>query len=151
MLNKKDTTPMVDLSNLSINAKPVQPKVKTRSSKAVVATVNGHKIIKKDADAYLSKIKQVTADDILRVSQTYLVPENLSIGLMAPEGEKINLETDVVMSLFKTTPPKSQPQENLTDQTETATEMHDIGTGTDGVEGMKRGIDFIEEKTLTYN
>ena len=42
-----------------------------------------------NADAYLSKIKQVTADDILRVSQTYLVPENLSIGLMAPEGEKI--------------------------------------------------------------
>ena len=82
-----------------------------------------------NADAYLSKIKQVTADDILRVSQTYLVPENLSIGLMVPEGEKINLETDVVMSLFKTTPPKSQPQENLTDQTETATEMHVLKNG----------------------
>ena len=82
-----------------------------------------------NADAYLAKIKQVTADDILRVSQTYLVPENLSIGLMAPEGEKINLETDVVMSLFKTTPPKSQPQENLSARTESTTEMHVLKNG----------------------
>jgi len=82
-----------------------------------------------NADAYLSKIKQVTADDILRVSQTYLVPENLSIGLMAPEGEKISLETDWVMSLFKTTPPKSQPRENLSARTENTTEMHVLKNG----------------------
>ncbi len=82
-----------------------------------------------NADAYLSKIKQVTADDILRVSQTYLVPENLSIGLMAPEGEKINLETDAVSSLFKITPPKSQPQEKLSARTENTTEMHVLNNG----------------------
>lgn len=82
-----------------------------------------------NADAYLSKIKQVTADDILRVSQTYLVPENLSIGLMAPEGEKINLETDMVMSLFKGTPPKAQPQEKLSARTENTTEIHVLKNG----------------------
>ncbi len=75
-----------------------------------------------NADAYLSKIKQVTADDILRVSQTYLRPENLSIGLMAPEGEKIDLETDVVMSLFKGPSLKGRPQENLSARTENTTE-----------------------------
>jgi len=82
-----------------------------------------------NADAYLSKIKQVTADDILRVSQTYLVPENLSIGLMAPEGEKINLETNVVMSLFKGTPPQAQPQENLSAQMKNTTEMYVLKNG----------------------
>jgi len=56
MMNKKDTTPnMVDLSRLDVNAKPQVRKPKTRSSKAVVATVNGTKIIKKNADAYLKK------------------------------------------------------------------------------------------------
>lgn len=56
MLSEKDTSPsMVDLSNLNINAKskPVQNIPKTRSDKAVVATVNGHKILKKEADAHL--------------------------------------------------------------------------------------------------
>jgi len=61
MLNEKDTTPsMVNLSNLNINGKPtpVQQEIKTRSSKAVVATVNGIKILKKEADAHLKKRTQ---------------------------------------------------------------------------------------------
>ena len=61
MLNEKDTSPsMVNLSNLNINGKdkPVQNVPKTRSSKAVVATVNGHKILKKEADAHLKKRTQ---------------------------------------------------------------------------------------------
>ena len=61
MLNEKDTSPsMVNLSNLNINgkAKPVQNVPKTRSSKAVVATVNGHEILKKEADDHLKKRTQ---------------------------------------------------------------------------------------------
>jgi len=61
MLNEKDTSPsMVNLSNLNINAKPkpVEKVKKTRSSKAVVATINGHKILKKEADAHLKKRTQ---------------------------------------------------------------------------------------------
>ena len=61
MLNEKDTSPsMVNLSNLNINgkAKPVQNVPKTRSSKAVVATINGHKILKKEVDAHLKKRTQ---------------------------------------------------------------------------------------------
>lgn len=61
MLNEKDTSPsMVNLSNLNINgkAKPVQNVPKTRSSKAVVATINGHKILKKEADDHLKKRTQ---------------------------------------------------------------------------------------------
>ncbi len=87
MLNKKDTTPIVDLSNLNVNAKakPVQPpKVKTRSSKAVVATVNGHKIIKKDADAYLKKRTQgkVTNFDLLPKKQRTRLLREMSISTL---------------------------------------------------------------------
>ena len=82
-----------------------------------------------NADAYLSKIKQVTAEDILRVSQAYLRPENLSIGLMAPEGEQINLEKDVVISLFNGAPYKAPSQEKMSTRIENATEMHTLKNG----------------------
>ena len=93
MLNKKETTPMVDLSNLNINAKPVQPKVKTRSSKAVVATVNGHKIIKKDADAYLKKRTQgkVKNFDILPKKQRVRLLQEMSISTLASDAAKKEL------------------------------------------------------------
>jgi len=93
MLNKKETTPMVDLSNLNVNAKPVQPKVKTRSSKAVVATVNGHKIIKKDADAYLkNRTKgQVTNFDLLPKKQRVRLLQEMSISTLASDAAKKDL------------------------------------------------------------
>ena len=82
-----------------------------------------------NADDYLSKIKQVTADDILRVSKAYLRPENLSIGIMAPEGEKINLETEVVMSLFSVTPQKGRPQKKKSPPAGNTTELHTLKNG----------------------
>jgi hypothetical protein len=58
MMGKDDSSQMVDLSSLNLDAKPrpVAPKApKTRSKKTVIATINKHKIRKKDADAYLSE------------------------------------------------------------------------------------------------
>jgi len=89
LMNKKDTTPgMVDLSTLSVNGKPrpvAQAPVKTRSSKAVVATVNGHKIIKKDADSYLSKRTngQVKNFDILPKKQRIRLVQEMSVADVA--------------------------------------------------------------------
>jgi len=93
MLNKKETTPMVDLSNLNVNAKPVQRKVKTRSSKAVVAIVNGHKIIKKDADAYLkNRTKgQVKNFDLLPKKQRIRLLQEMSISALASDAAKKEL------------------------------------------------------------
>ena len=94
MMNKKDTTSgMVDLSNLNVNAKPVQPQVKTRSSKAVVATVNGHKIIKKDADAYLAKRTQgqVKNFDILPKEQRIRLLREMSVADVASDTAKKEL------------------------------------------------------------
>jgi hypothetical protein len=109
VLNKKDTTPMVDLSNLNVNGKPkpMSNAVKTRSSKAVVATVNGYKIIKKDADAYLRKRTQgkVTNFDLLPKKQRTRLLQEMSISLLASdaankelsEQEKLAISTRVWM------------------------------------------------------
>jgi len=98
VLNKKDTTPIVDLSNLNINAKPkpVQNTVKTRSSKAVVATVNGHKIIKKEADKYLKTRTQgkVTNFDLLPKKQRIRLLQEMSISTLASDAAKKGLSQE---------------------------------------------------------
>jgi len=93
MLNKKETTPMVDLSNLNVNAKPAQPIIKTRSSRAVVAIVNGHKIIKKDADTYLKERTKgrVNNFDILPKKQRIRLLQELSIPTLASDAAKREL------------------------------------------------------------
>ena len=95
MLNKKETTPMVDLSNLNVNAKPkpVPSAVKTRSSKAVVATVNDHKIIKKDADAYLKKRTQgkVKNFDLLPKKQRIRLLQEMSISTLVSDAAEKEL------------------------------------------------------------
>jgi hypothetical protein len=99
MMNKKETTPaMVDLSNLSVNGKPrraPQAPVKTRSSKAVVATVNGHKIIKKDADAYLAKRTngQVKNFDLLPKKQRTRLVQEMSVADIAYDMAEKELTT----------------------------------------------------------
>lgn len=69
MLNKPEASGsgMVDLGGINLDgkAKPLQPK--TRSGKTVIATVNGTKIIKKDADAYLKQRTQGKVDDFDRL------------------------------------------------------------------------------------
>ena len=89
-MSKKDQAPgMVDLSTLSLNGKPrsIQPKVKTRSSKAVVATVNGRKIIKKDADAYIAKRTngQVKNFDLLPNKQRIRLIQEMSVADVAAD------------------------------------------------------------------
>ena len=96
MLNKKDTsTGMVDLSNLNVNAKPkrIYKKRKTRSKKTVVATVNGHKIIKKDADAFLKKITRgkVKNFDLLPNKQRKRLLKEMSMPLVAGDVAKKEL------------------------------------------------------------
>lgn len=57
MMSADEPVSMVDLGNINLNAKPkVQPlKKKKRGKSATVAWVNKHKILKKEADVYLSK------------------------------------------------------------------------------------------------
>lgn len=60
LMNTKESSSVVDLGNINLNAKrkPKKPQLKHHSKKAVIATINGHKVLKKDADAYLAQRTQ---------------------------------------------------------------------------------------------
>ncbi|MBW1911791.1 MAG: insulinase family protein [Deltaproteobacteria bacterium] len=53
-----------------------------------------------NADKYLEQLRKVTADDIMDVAARYLRPENLSAGIMAPEGSRVNLSEQRIMEVF---------------------------------------------------
>jgi len=94
LLKKKEEMPsMVNLNGLDLNgkAKPIVPK--TRSSKAVIATVNGHKIIKKEADSYLKQRTKgkVTDFDLLPKEQRLALVKELSLPILLTEEAKKGL------------------------------------------------------------
>lgn len=91
MVHEKDTTPgMVDLSRLDM---PMAGPVKSRSSRAVIATVNGHKIRKKEADAYIrSRTKgKITDFDALPKDQQLRLVKELSLPLLMASHAKKEL------------------------------------------------------------
>lgn len=98
MLNKKDTSSMVDLSNIDLNAKPrpVKKVRKTRSSKAVVATINGHKILKKEADAHLKKRTQgkVSNFDHLPKKQRLRLIQEMALPILALDSAQKELSVE---------------------------------------------------------
>jgi hypothetical protein len=106
MLNEKDTSPsMVNFGNLDINGKPkpVQKVRKTRSSKAVVATVNGHKILKKEADDHLKKRTQgkMSNFDLLPKKQRLRLIQEMSLPVIALDTAKKELsakEKEAILS-----------------------------------------------------
>jgi len=104
MLNKKDEIPsMVNLNGLGLSGKPKPVMPKTRPSNAVVATVNGHKIIKKEVDRYLSdrtkgKVKNF---DLLPKKQQMALVKEVSLPLLLAEGAEKGLskmEKEAVLS-----------------------------------------------------
>ncbi|MEA3433494.1 MAG: hypothetical protein U9R13_02840 [Campylobacterota bacterium] len=105
MLNEKDTSPsMVNLSNLNINgkAKPVQNVPKTRSSKAVVATVNGLKILKKEADAHLKKRTQgkMSNFDHLPEKQRLRLIQEMALPLLASDSAQKELSDEEKKAVY---------------------------------------------------
>lgn len=106
MMGKDDSSQMVDLSGLNLDAKPrpvVAKAPKTRSKKTVVATINAHKIRKKDADAYLSertKGKVANFDRLAKAQQKRLIYE-LAFPILALEIAKKELtaiEKETIMA-----------------------------------------------------
>lgn len=95
ILNEKETSSMVDLGNINLNGKekPVQQATKVRSSTAVIATVNGHKIIKKQADDYLKKRTQgkVSNFDVIAPEQQKRLVYELSLPLLVLDAAKKEL------------------------------------------------------------
>jgi len=95
MLNKKDTSSMVDLSSINLNGKPkpVEKVKKTRSAEAVVATVSGHEILKKEADAYLKKRTQrkMSNFDHLPKEQRLRLIQEMSLPILASDSAQKEL------------------------------------------------------------
>ncbi len=100
MLKTKETSGMVNLGNINLDAKPKQPK--TRSSKAVIATVNGHKIIKKEADSYLDQRTQgkVTNFDHLPPEQRSRLIQELALPMMVLDAAQKELSEEEKQAVY---------------------------------------------------
>jgi len=101
MLNTKETSGMVDLGNINLNANTKSIQSKSRSGKTVIATVNGQKIIKKDADSYLKQRTQgkVTNFDQLPPEQRTRLIQELALPVIvldAAKKELSNIEKETV-------------------------------------------------------
>ena len=103
MLNTKESSGMVDLGNLNLDAKPV--KKKTRSSNTVIATVNGHKIIKKEADNYLKQRTQgkVTDFDRLPPEQRPRLIQELALPIVVLDKAKKELSEEEKQAVYTRT------------------------------------------------
>jgi len=95
IMNTDDSTKMVDLGNINLNAKPKPPKriTKNRSADAVIATVNGIDVIKKEADGYLRQRTngKVTNFDALPANQKEMLLQELALPILATEAAKNEL------------------------------------------------------------
>ena len=105
LIHKRDNTPNVNLDNLRIDARPrvVHKKIKTRAKTAIVATVNGKNIIKRDADKYLSKVTKgkIKNFDRLTLRQKRRLIKDISLPIIAYiEAKKVltKKEIDGVLS-----------------------------------------------------
>ena len=104
MLNEKETSSMVNLSGISVDGKPkgIPELQKSRSAKAVVATVNGHKVLKKEADAHIKKRTQgkITDYDRLPEEQRLRIIEELSLPILALDSAQKELSAQDKGSLY---------------------------------------------------
>ncbi len=104
--NEKETSgSMVNLSGVSVDGKPrgVPELQKTRSPKAVVATVNGHKVFKKEADEHIKKRTQgkITDFDRLPEEQRLRIIEELSLPILALDSAEKELSAEAKEDLYK--------------------------------------------------
>jgi len=104
MLKKKEETPsLVNLNGIDLDGKSKGLKPKTRSAKAVIAVVEGKKIRKKEADAYLSKRTRgkIKDFDLLPKAQRLSLVKELSLPILLAKQAKASLsqtEKDALIS-----------------------------------------------------
>ena len=87
IMHTKKSPSLVDLGNINLNAKPKPIQKRKRSSNTVIAVVNGHKIIKKDADSYISLRTRghIKDFDLLPKKQRIRLVKELSVPLLAAD------------------------------------------------------------------
>jgi len=95
IMKTDDSTQMVDLSNISLTAKPrpVKKVRKNRSGNTVIGSINKHKVLKKDADAYLKQRTngKITNFDSIPSKQRKMLMQELALPILAIEAAKKEL------------------------------------------------------------
>ena len=107
IMNTDDSTPVVDLSHINLDgkAKPVPRVRKNRPGSTVIATVNGHKILKKEGDAYLKERTKgkITSYDYIPPAQQQRVLQDLIMPIVAYDAAKKELtETEKQLVMTRT-------------------------------------------------
>jgi hypothetical protein len=100
ILNTNETSGMVDLGNINLDAQPV--KKKGRSDKTVIATVNGQKIIKSEADNYLKQRTQgkVSDFDALPPEQRQRLIQELALPVIVLDAAKKELSEEEKQAVY---------------------------------------------------
>ena len=81
-----------------------------------------------NADNYLERLRQVTAEDILRVARSCLGPENLTVGITIPSNAEFQMDDQDIAGLFRVTP--DEPVKTaLSNEKETNGEMVVLANG----------------------
>ena len=105
MMNEPQNTEMINLTHLNVNAKPkpVQRQApRTRSKKAVVAMINKHKILKKEADNYLKERTQGKVknfDQIPKKQRLRLIKE-MALPYLAKDASQKELSKEEKEALY---------------------------------------------------
>jgi ABC-type proline/glycine betaine transport system ATPase subunit len=104
LLQEKEAPSVVNLGNINLDGKPkpIVTRPKTRSSKAVVANVEGTKILKKEADTYLKQRTQgkVSNFDFLPPVQRRKLIEEYALPILALSGAKKTFSKEEQEALF---------------------------------------------------
>jgi hypothetical protein len=107
IMNQKEKASVVDLGEINLNArpKPIYRAPKKRSSKAVVATINGEKVIKKDADAYLKQRTngKVKNFDLLPKKQQKRLIEEMALPMVITKVAVDELSDEEKLSVYTRT------------------------------------------------
>ncbi len=104
MLHEKDTSPSVNLSQLNLDGTPrvVHHTRKKRSSRTVVAIVNGHKFIKNRVDAYLKHLThgRVKDFDLLPFRQKKRLINQMALPILALSRAKKELSKEEKLAIY---------------------------------------------------
>ncbi len=103
MLKKNDSTPsMVNLNGIGLDGQKHPSRPKKHSAKATVAVIEGHKITKKEADAYLSKRTggKISDFDRLPKAQRIALIKELSLPMLLAKKAKASLSKEDQQALI---------------------------------------------------
>jgi len=103
-MNTKEVPSVVNLGNINLNAKPKpkKPIFKHHSLKAVIATINGHKLIKKDADNYLTKRThgKIKDSDKLPLKQRRRLISEMFIPIIVLDAARKDLSAEEIQRVY---------------------------------------------------